>query len=146
MGLSQEQVIVGRSPIEKKVIDAVEDYLEKYAQVIVKIDLLESFLRPENLEVSLRYVLMHASYGAVISSSSSTQQKSRITLLQTEDDGWKGRRETMRGRRVGETSRTTLGIKEPRQKLRRNPTAHHRLPCLSKARRRLEKKKKIIGT
>ena len=50
----------------------------------------------------------------------------------------------MRGRKVKETSGMTLGIKEPGQKLRRVPTALHRLLCLSKARRRLEKKK-IIG-
>ena len=47
---------------KKRVIDAVEDYLEKCAQVIVKIDLVESLLRPENLEVSSRYVLKHANY------------------------------------------------------------------------------------
>ena len=47
----------------KRVIDAVEDYSEKCAQVIVKIDLVESLLRPENLKVSLRYVLKHATYG-----------------------------------------------------------------------------------
>ena len=49
--------------------------------------------------------------------------------------------ETVRGRRMGETSGTDLGIKEPRQKLRRAPTAPYRLSCLSKARRRPEKKK-----
>ena len=50
LGQSQEQTIVGWSQDEKKkVIDAVEDYLEKCAQVIVKIDLVESLPRPENL-------------------------------------------------------------------------------------------------
>ena len=39
----------------------------------------------------------------------------------------------MRGRRVGETSGTTLGVKEPRQKLRRAPTALGRLLCLGKS-------------
>ena len=34
-------------PIEKRVIDAVEDYLE--AHVIVDIDLVERLLRPGNL-------------------------------------------------------------------------------------------------
>ena len=48
-----EQMIVGWS-------HAVEDYLESCAQVIVDIEVVESFLRPENLEVSLRYVLKHA--------------------------------------------------------------------------------------
>ena len=147
MGQPQEQMIVGWSQDEKKVTDAAEDYLETCAHVTVKIDLVESLLKPENLEVSLRYVLKHANYGSSnISSSSSTQQKCRITSLQAEDDGWKVRRETMRGRKVGETSGTTLGIKEQGKKLRRVPTAPHTLPCLSKARRRPEKKKKkIIG-
>ena len=116
-------------------IDAVEYYLENCAQVIVKLDLVESLLRLENLEVSLRYVLKHAT------SSSSTHQKSRITLWQAEDDGWKVREVTMRGRRMGETSGTTLGIKKPRQKLHRAPTVLCKLLCLSKARRRPEKKK-----
>ena len=39
---------------------AVEDYLESCAQVIVDIEVVERLLRPENLEVSLRYVLKHA--------------------------------------------------------------------------------------
>ena len=141
--LGQEQMIVGWSQDEKKVIDTVEDCLEKCAQNS-KNDLVESLLRPENLEVSLRYVFKPANYGVAISSSSSTQQKSRISPLQAKGDGWKVRRETMRGRKVGETSGTTLGVKEPGQKLRRVPTALYRLLWLSKARCRPEKKK-IIG-
>ena len=49
-------------PNGKRVIDAVEDYLESCAQIIVDIEVVERLLRPENLEVSLRYVLMHATY------------------------------------------------------------------------------------
>ena len=45
-------------------IDALEDYLEKCAQVKVKIDLVESLLTPATFEVSLRYVLKHANYGS----------------------------------------------------------------------------------
>ena len=56
-------MIVGCSQ-DEKMIDAVEDYLEKCAQVTVKNDLVESLLRPENFEVSLRYVLKHANYGS----------------------------------------------------------------------------------
>ena len=56
-------MIVGWSQDEKKVRDAVEDYLDKCAHHIVKIDLVESLLRPENLEVSSRCVLKHANYG-----------------------------------------------------------------------------------
>ena len=50
----------GWSPIEKRVMDAVEDYLESGAPIIVDIDVVERLLRPENLEVSLKYVLKHA--------------------------------------------------------------------------------------
>ena len=34
--------------MKKRVLGAVEDYLEKCAQVTVKIDVVESLLRPEN--------------------------------------------------------------------------------------------------
>ena len=60
LGQPQEQTTVGWSQDAKKVIDAVE----RYTQVIVKIDLVESLLRPEKLEISLRYVLKHATYGS----------------------------------------------------------------------------------
>ena len=60
----QEQLIVSWSPIEKRVVDAVEDYLESCAPVIVDIEVVERLLRPENLEVSLWYVLNHANYGS----------------------------------------------------------------------------------
>ena len=40
--------------------DAVEDYVASCAQIIVDVKVVESLLRPENLEVSLRYVLKHA--------------------------------------------------------------------------------------
>ena len=49
-------------PQEQRVIDAVEDYLGNCAQVIVEIELVESLLRPENFEVSLRYVLKHVTH------------------------------------------------------------------------------------
>ena len=41
-------------------MDAVEDYLESCAQIIVDVELVGRLLRPENFEVSLRYVLKHA--------------------------------------------------------------------------------------
>ena len=110
-----------------------------------KNDLLESLLRARNLEVSLRYVLKHANYGCSnVFQLFDTTEKAESPRCKAEDDGWKVRGETMRGRTVRETSGTTLGIKEPRQKLRRVPTALCRLLCLSNARRRPEKKK-IIG-
>ena len=56
----QEQLIVSWCPIEKRVMDAAEDYLESCAQIVVDIDVVERLLRPENLEVSLKSVLKHA--------------------------------------------------------------------------------------
>ena len=56
----QEQLIVSWSPVEKRVMVAVEEYLESCAQVMVDIDVVERLLRPENLEVSLKNVLKHA--------------------------------------------------------------------------------------
>ena len=66
--------------------------------------------RPENLEVSVRYVLKHATgRGSNIFQLFDTTEKP-ITSLQARDDGWKVREETVRGRKVGETSGTNLGI------------------------------------
>ena len=66
---------------------------ERCAQVIVKIDLVESLLRPKNLEVSLRYVLKHANLrGQQYLSAFRHSRKFRITLLQAEDDDWKVRK------------------------------------------------------
>ena len=50
---------------------------DRRSQVTVKIDLVESLLRPENPEVSLRYVLKHPTYweAAISSSFSNTAEK-----------------------------------------------------------------------
>ena len=42
------------------VMDAVEDYLENCAQVKVDLEVVESLLMPENLEISVRYILKHS--------------------------------------------------------------------------------------
>ena len=55
----QEQQRVGRSSAEKRVTEAVEDYLEHCVHVKVDLDVLESLMEPENLEVSLRCVLKY---------------------------------------------------------------------------------------
>ena len=44
----EEQPIVGWNPIEKRMMDAVENYLEYCAQVKVDIEVVESLLKPEN--------------------------------------------------------------------------------------------------
>ena len=90
LGEPQEQMIVGWSQDEKRVIDAVEYCLEKCAQVTVKIDLVASVQRPEDLEVLLRYVLKKQRKLRVEQYLPALRhQKSRITSLQAEDDGWK---------------------------------------------------------
>ena len=110
-------------------------------QIIVDIEVVERLPRPENLEFSLRYVLKHANYGGgnIFQFFNTTEKPNHLVASRRR---WL--EETMRGRKVGETSGTTLGIKEPRQKLHRVSTALYRLLCLSEARRRPEEKK-IIG-
>ena len=56
----QEQLRVSWSPIEQKVMDAVEDYLESCSLITVDIEVVERLLRPEYLEFSLRCFLKHA--------------------------------------------------------------------------------------
>ena len=73
---------------EKRVMDAVEDYLENCAQVKVDTEVLESLLKLDNLEVSLRYVLKYSTRRGSNVFSSSTHQRSRTTSWQVEDDGW----------------------------------------------------------
>ena len=41
-------------------MDAVEDYLENCTQVKVDIEVVESLLKPEKLEVFLKYILKHS--------------------------------------------------------------------------------------
>ena len=115
-------MIVGWCPMENRVMDAVGDFLESCAQVIVDIEVVESLLRPENLEVSLTYVLKHALEEAALFSSSSIHQKGRTTLCQPEEDCWIVREETVHGKRMGKTSGMTLSIKALGQKSRRAPT------------------------
>ena len=43
--------------MDRRVMEAAEDYHKNWAHVKVDIEVLESLLKPENLEVSVRYVL-----------------------------------------------------------------------------------------
>ena len=63
-----------------------------------------------------------------ISSCSSTQQKSRITSLQAEDDGWKVRGETVRGRRMGENEWYDLECQGARAKAPPCPNSTPQIP------------------
>ena len=55
----QEQLIVSWSLVK----GAVEDYLESCVRIVVDIKVVDRLLGPENLEVSLKYVLKHATRG-----------------------------------------------------------------------------------
>ena len=121
-------------------MDAVEDYLESCAQVIVDIEVVERLQRPENLEVSLRYVLKHATRRGsnIFQLFETSERPNHFVAIRRR---WlESQEETVHGKRTGKTSGMTLSIKEPGQKLRRAPIAPYRRPCLSKARRHLEKK------
>ena len=124
--------------------DAVEDYLANCAQVIVDIELVESLLRPEDLEVSLRYVLMHATYrGSNIFQLFGTSEKpnhfvaSRRRWLESQG------RDAAR-QENGRNEWYDLGYQGAKAKAPPCSTALYRLLCLSKARRRPEKKKIIV--
>ena len=49
--------------LRKRVMDTAEDYLEHCAQVKVDIEVVESLLKPENVEVSLRCTLKYSTRG-----------------------------------------------------------------------------------
>ena len=118
--------------------------MEKCAHVIVNIDLVESLPKPENLEVSLRYVLKHANYGDsnIFHLFDTTEKQNHL---------------------VARRRRWNLGREDARQESRRNEwydlgyhrsqgkssavlqPALYRLLCLSKARRRPEKRR-LLGT
>ena len=60
-GLEQQRV--GWSSVERRVMGAVENYLQNCAHVKVDIEALESLLKPENREISLRYILTYSTRG-----------------------------------------------------------------------------------
>ena len=49
--------------MEKRVMEAVEDYPENRANVKVGIEVLEHLMEPENLEISPRYILKYSTRG-----------------------------------------------------------------------------------
>ena len=55
--------MVSWSPIENKGDGCSGRLCGKYAQIVVDIEVVERLRRPENLEVSLRYLLKHATRG-----------------------------------------------------------------------------------
>ena len=61
---------------EKRVMDAVEDYLENCAEVKVDIDVVQSLLKPEKLEVSRKYGLKRSTRrGSIIFQLFDTSEK-----------------------------------------------------------------------
>ena len=125
----EEQPTVGWRPKEKRVMDAVDDYLENCAQVKVEISRWwKVWLRPENLEVSLRYVLKHATRrDSNIFQLFDTSEKpnhfvaSRRRWLESQG-------KMVHGKRVGKTSGMILSIKEQWQKPRRTPNSTLQTP------------------
>ena len=66
--------------------------LEKCAQVTVDMEAVESLLRPENVEVSLRYMLKHSTRnGNIFQLFDTSIRENRTSLWQAEDNGWRVR-------------------------------------------------------
>ena len=72
---------VGWSSVEKRVMEAAEDYLENCANMKVDIEVSERLMEAEKPRGSTRRE------EAAIFSSSSTHQRNRTTSWQTEKDG-----------------------------------------------------------
>ena len=126
----EEQPLVGWSPIEKSVMDAVEDYLENCAQVKVDIEVVESLLKPENIEVSPRYVLKHSTRRGnnIFQLFDTSGEAGPLCGKQKTMVGWRGKRETVHGKRDGKTSGMILSIMELWQKPHRAPTEPYKTP------------------
>ena len=58
-----EERRAGWSSLERKVMEAVEGYLEKCATAEVDVEALERLMEPENEEVSPRYILKYSTRG-----------------------------------------------------------------------------------
>ena len=102
-------------------MEAVEDYPGTCAHVEVDFDTMESLLKPEKFEVSLRYVLKYATgRGSNIFQLFDTSEKpnhfvaSRIRWLESQG-------KFVHGKRVGKTSGIMLSTKEQWQRPRRAP-------------------------
>ena len=61
MGLEEQRVAWSSS--ERKVLGAVEDYLEQCADIKVDIEALERLIEPEDEEVCPRYILKYSTRG-----------------------------------------------------------------------------------
>ena len=122
-------------------MDAMEDHLENYAQVIVDIELVERLLRPDNFEVSLRCVLKHSTgRGSNIFQLFDTSEKSRHFVASRRRWLESQERDDVR-QESGRNEWYDLGYQGQGKKPRRAPTEPYRRPCLSKVRRQPQKKK-----
>ena len=121
-------------PDGKRVVDAVEDYMENCAQVKVDVEVVESLSRPDNLEVSPRYVLKHTTRRGsnIFQLFDSSEKPNHLVASRRrwlESQGRDAARQAS-----GKMSGMTWSIKEP-------PTEPHKRRCRSKGRRQPEKKK-----
>ena len=97
----------------RRVMEGAEDFLENCANMKVNIEVLERLIEPDNLEISLRYILKYSTRGGSnVFYSSSTHQRNRATSWQSEKRWLEGQGKTVHSKRVGKTSGMILSIKE----------------------------------
>ena len=124
----------------KRVMDVVEDYLETCAQVSVDVEVVESLLRPENLEVSLTNVLKHSTRrGSNIFQLFDTSEKPNHFVASRRR--WLESHQERDGARQESGQNEWHDIEYLWQKPCRAPTEPYRRLCFSKVRRQPEKKK-----
>ena len=119
-------------------MDAAEEDLENCAPFKVYIEVVESLLRPENLEVSQRYVLKHSTRrDSNIFQLCDTSEKPNHFVASRRR--WLESQESDGARQESETSGMISSIKELWQKTRHAPTGPYKRLCRSKVRRQPEK-------
>ena len=74
--------------LERKVMRAVENYLESSADIKVDVGVLERLIEPEVEKVCLRYILKYSTRRGSNISWTLTQARKRTISWQTEGVGW----------------------------------------------------------
>ena len=101
-GLEQQRV--GWRSVEKRVLEAAEDYLENCANMKVDIEVLERLMEPENREISLRYTLKYSTRGGsnIFQLFDTSEKQDRFVA--TRKRWLESRRKAVHSKRVGKTT------------------------------------------
>ena len=109
-GLEQQRV--GWSSVERRVLEAAEDYLQNCASMKVDVEGLERLIKPENRVISLRYILKYSTRGGnnIFQLFDTSEKEDHFVANRKR---WlESQGKTVHNKRVGKTSGMKLRIKE----------------------------------